>query len=117
MLKLRFFSLIAFTIFLLWGLLVQDPYPYFGVLLGEWMHIVGFFALCILCYFTFHQSNPFSITIWVSLFSMLLEVMQPLIQPIRQFETSDLLLNLLGIFLAYAVWKIFQKYHSRQDDH
>lgn len=98
---------IVFLGFLLWALFVQDPYPYFGSLLGNWLHIPSFFVFSLLSYWLLRAYfSILFILSGVAVLSILLEVAQPIFQPLRQFEVADIMLNFIGILLAYLILRL-----------
>jgi len=109
-------AFIAFLGFLLWALFVQDPYPYFGPLLGDWLHIPSFFIFTLLSYLLLKSHFSFKSIIYGSIvFSVLLEVLQPVFQPIRNFEIYDILLNFIGVFIAYVLLQVVRKKSKNLD--
>jgi glycopeptide antibiotics resistance protein len=72
-------------------------------------HVYAFLLLSLIALLTYSQSSKRKLVIYYLFFlSVILEILHIII-PMRSFEWSDLLGNILGIFIVFIVYEIIKK--------
>ncbi|SMF81729.1 VanZ family protein [Candidatus Pelagibacter sp. HIMB1321] len=72
-------------------------------------HVYAFLLLSLIALLTYSQSSKRKLVIYYLFFlSVILEILHIII-PMRSFEWSDLLGNMLGIFIVFIVYEIIKK--------
>lgn len=85
------------------------------------MHAGAYFGLTVLwfSYYLFEKEEPvqrrgfLKISLIAVLFGMLIEALQGILTDYREPDWADILANSLGVFIAYCVFVIFQKFLNR----
>ncbi|MCM4158359.1 VanZ family protein [Antarcticibacterium flavum] len=85
------------------------------------MHTGAYFGLAVLwfSYYLFKKEEAIQrrgflkISVLAVLFGMLIEVLQGILTDYREPDWADILANSLGVFIAYCVFVIFQKFLNR----
>ena len=73
-------------------------------------HVYAFIVITILGVISFHNTNKINfLIVYLFLQSIILELFHIII-PIREFETHDLLGNIVGVILVILIYKIIIKY-------
>ena len=73
-------------------------------------HVYAFIVITILGVISFHNTNKINfLIVYLFLQSIILELFHIII-PVREFETRDLLGNIVGVILVILIYKIIIKY-------
>ncbi|HSI70495.1 MAG TPA: VanZ family protein [Gillisia sp.] len=89
------------------------------------MHVGAYFGLAILwfSYYLFKKEEQdqkqgfLKISALVVLFGILIEVLQGTLTDYREPDWADALANTIGVFIAYFIFVIFQKFLNRVKHH
>ena len=72
-------------------------------------HVYAFLLLSVIALLTYLKHSRIKLIIYYLFFlSVILEILH-IIVPMRTFEWSDLLGNMLGAFIVFAIYEIFKK--------
>jgi len=72
-------------------------------------HIYAFLLLSVIALLTYLKHSRIKLVIYYLFFlSVILEILHIII-PMRNFEWSDLLGNMLGVFIVFVIYEIFKK--------
>jgi len=74
-------------------------------------HLYAFFVLSFLGVLSYHKNKVEILFIYLFSISIFLELCQILI-PIRTFEYQDLVGNIFGVFLTYALFLIYKLFNN-----
>ncbi len=92
---------------LLYGDKLKQPQLTSDFLIFSSNHLYAFVVLSFLGVLTYHKSKVEILFIYLFSISIFLELCQILI-PIRTFEYQDLVGNIFGVFLIYALFSIYK---------
>ena len=72
-------------------------------------HVYAFLLLSVIALLTYLKHSRIKLVIYYLFFlSVILEILHIII-PVRSFEWSDLLGNMLGVFIVFVIYEIFKK--------
>ena len=72
-------------------------------------HVYAFLLLSVIALLTYLKHSRIKLVIYYLFFlSVILEILHIII-PMRSFEWSDLLGNMLGVFIVFVIYEIFKK--------
>ena len=72
-------------------------------------HVYAFLLLSVIALMTYLKHSRIKLVIYYLFFlSVILEILHIII-PMRSFEWSDLLGNMLGVFIVFVIYEIFKK--------
>jgi len=72
-------------------------------------HVYAFLLLSVIALLTYLKHSRIKLVIYYMFFlSVILEILHIII-PMRSFEWSDLLGNMLGVFIVFVIYEIFKK--------
>ena len=72
-------------------------------------HVYAFLLLSVIALLTYLKHSRIKLVIYYLFFlSVILEILH-IITPMRSFEWSDLLGNMLGVFIVFVIYEIFKK--------
>jgi VanZ family protein len=72
-------------------------------------HVYAFLLLSVIALLTYLKHSRIKLIIYYLFFlSVILEILHIII-PMRSFEWSDLLGNMLGVFIVFVIYEIFKK--------
>ena len=72
-------------------------------------HVYAFLLLSVIALLTYLKHSRIKLVIYYLFFlSVILEILH-IIMPMRSFEWSDLLGNMLGVFIVFVIYEIFKK--------
>ena len=72
-------------------------------------HLYAFLLLSVIALLTYLKHSRIKLVIYYLFFlSVILEILHIII-PMRSFEWSDLLGNMLGVFIVFVIYEIFKK--------
>ncbi len=77
-------------------------------------HIYAFLLLSVIALLTYLKHSRIKLVIYYLFFlSVILEILHIII-PMRSFEWSDLLGNMLGVFIVFVIYEIFKKKNNKR---
>ena len=96
---------------LLYGDKLKQPQLTSDFLIFSSNHLYAFFVLSFLGVLSYHKNKVKILFIYLFSISIFLELCQILI-PIRTFEYQDLVGNIFGVFLTYALFLIYKLFNN-----
>ncbi len=96
---------------LLYGDKLKQPQLTSDFLIFSSNHLYAFFVLSFLGVLSYHKNKVEILFIYLFSISIFLELCQILI-PIRTFEYQDLVGNIFGVFLTYALFLIYKLFNN-----
>ena len=105
--------LVTYCILLFYGLFRPEAPPNPFELSDKLMHLLAFVALALSSRWAFARIA--ALPLWGGLFALalMLEWLQHLLQPVREFSQGDMLANVLGVLLGLIAWLVWQALRKR----